>query len=315
MVALPPVTPRTVDAIYTAIEADHTEVERGYLGASSIGDPCERKLWYAFRWATPPEKFSGRMLRLFATGHVQEARLVEDLRRAGILVYDRDGEKQIGVTAVGGHFRGHLDGIAERVPEAPKALHVLECKTHSAKSFKELTAMGVAAAKPMHMAQMQVYMHLRDINRALYLAVCKDDEQIYVERVHYDAAMAIALIAKAERIITANSPPPRLHDDIEAKVAWECRYCSMRGVCHDGEMPRTNCRTCLHSEPIMGGDGDWWCARHHRHIDADQQRAGCPNHLHLPGLIPGKQIDASEEEEWVEYRMRDGSIWRDGAAA
>lgn len=315
MAPLPPVTPRTVKAIYDAIEAAHDEGERTYLGASVIGDACERKLWYAFRWASPPENFSGRMLRLFATGHEQESRLIADLRRAGITVHDREGEKQIGVSSVGGHFRGHLDGIAENVPEAPKTLHVLECKTHSAKSFKELCAMGVGGAKPMHLAQMQVYMHLMGIDRALYLAVCKDDEQIYSERVEYDSALAIGLIAKAERIITANSPPPRLHDDIEAKAAWECRYCSMRGICHDGAMPRTNCRTCLHSDAAMDGNGKWWCARHSREIDAEQQRAGCPNHLHIPALIPGKQVDASEDEEWVEYVMRDGSLWRDGAAA
>jgi hypothetical protein len=33
--------------------------------------------------------------------------------------------------------------------------------------------------------------------------------------------------------------------------------------------------------------------------------------LFIPDLIRGEQIDAGEE--WVSYRMPDGSIWIDGA--
>jgi hypothetical protein len=31
--------------------------------------------------------------------------------------------------------------------------------------------------------------------------------------------------------------------------------------------------------------------------------------------VPGEQVDCSEEEEWIEYKMADGSVWRDGARA
>ncbi len=311
MAPLPPVLPRTVEAMYAAIERRHNEQERTYLGASIIGDECERKLWYAFRWAGEPEKFNGRMLRLFQTGHDQEARLIKDLRAAGVKVKATHKGEQIGVVDCNGHFRGHLDGEATNVPEAPKAVHVLECKTHNIKSFKDLTLNGVAKAKPMHMAQMQVYMHLRSINRALYVAVCKDDEQIYTERVHYDAEMAMRLLEKARRIIDADSPPPKLHKDIEAKEAFWCRFCPRRDICHDGGMARRNCRTCLYSTPME--DGQWFCTKLGQTLTADEQRQGCDLHLYIPGLVPGEQVDASEAG-WVEYRMRDGSIWRDGAA-
>jgi hypothetical protein len=45
---------------------------------------------------------------------------------------------------------------------------------------------GVKVSKPMHWAQMQVYMLGTKIERALYVAVCKDDDRIYTERVKYD---------------------------------------------------------------------------------------------------------------------------------
>ncbi len=45
-----------------------------------------------------------------------------------------------------------------------------------------------------------------------------------------------------------------------------------------------------------------------------EQAEGCPAHLFLPGLVPGEQVDASEEDETVTYKLRDGSVWVDGAA-
>ena len=68
MVELPtPPTP-TLDAIYNAYEASQGDGFRDHLGASLIGKACARALWYDFRWVTP-SWHSGRLLRLFETGH------------------------------------------------------------------------------------------------------------------------------------------------------------------------------------------------------------------------------------------------------
>ena len=134
----------TRDAIFAAYEADADDGFRQHLGASLIGKSCERALWYDFRWATPA-RFPGRMLRLFETGQLEEARLVRNLRRIGATVLEVDPEtgRQWRVEAHGGHFGGSLDGVALGLLEAPKTWHVLEFKTHSAKSFRELVAKGV----------------------------------------------------------------------------------------------------------------------------------------------------------------------------
>ena len=89
MVALPlPNTP-TVSAIYTAYEAAAETGWRAHLGASLIGTPCERAIWYSFRWASRA-RHTGRLLRLFETGNLAEARFVADLRRIGVTVLDLD---------------------------------------------------------------------------------------------------------------------------------------------------------------------------------------------------------------------------------
>lgn len=312
MVALPQITSPTIEAI-DAWHADQQDASHyPYIRGSQIGHACERHLWYLYRWACPPQRFDGRMIRLFETGHRDESRMIRDLQNAGIAVQTSEPGKpgQIEVEAVDGHFRGHLDGIATGIKEAPKTPHLLECKTHNAKSFAQLVKAGVAVAKPEHVAQMQVYMHLRGLTRAFYLAKCKDDERLYAERIHYDPAHGAALIAKAERIKAANSAPERVSEN-PGYFLCHAFNCASYSVCHGSAFALRNCRTCLHSDPVEGGK--WRCARHQHELSRADQEQGCPNHLYLPSLVPGEQIDADERVETVTYQLRDGSTWIDGA--
>ena len=78
------------DAIFAHYKAKYgAESQRPYLGASAIGKPCLRQHWYSFRWSKPAE-FSGRLYRVFQSGHLQEPRVYNDLRAIGCTVYDMD---------------------------------------------------------------------------------------------------------------------------------------------------------------------------------------------------------------------------------
>lgn len=309
MAAIPEPASPTREAIFRGYEEDRDAGFRPHLGASLIGHPCERALWYSFRWASPAT-FPGRILRLFETGHLEEARLVRNLRRTGATVLDLDPAtgRQWRVTAHGGHFGGSLDAVALGLLEAPKTWHVVEFKTHSAKSFRDLVAKGVATSKPRHAAQMQIYMALTGLTRALYVAVCKDNDDLHVERIRADADEAERLLAKAERVIFAQHPPARISDD----PAWfECRFCEHAPVCHESAAPPQTCRSCLHATPREDGDGFWHCARHDRALSLDEQRAGCPRHLFIPDFVPGVVTDAGEDH--VAYRLADGTVWTNDA--
>lgn len=139
MADLPAPSTPTLTAIYASYEARQGDGFRDHLGASIIGKSCARALWYDFRWVTP-SRHSGRLLRLFETGQLEEDRMVRNLRATGatVLEVDPDTGRQFRVEAHGGHFGGSLDGVALGLLEAPKTWHVLEFKTHSAKSFADL---------------------------------------------------------------------------------------------------------------------------------------------------------------------------------
>ena len=306
MALLPPPSGPTVSAIYAAYEAAADAGWREHLGASSIGTSCERALWYSFRWASRA-RHTGRLLRLFETGNLAEARFVANLRRIGVTVLDLDPDtgRQWNLRDAGGHFGGSMDAVAVGFPEAPKAWHVCEFKTHGHKSFAKLLAEGVERSKPLHWAQMQAYMHLAGIDRAFYLAVCKDTDELYQERIHHDAEAGLRILAKAQRIVTAARPPARISQD---PAWWQCRLCDHHAVCHGDTAVDRHCRSCLHATPVDAGR--WTCARHQVLLGRREQEAGCAAHLFIPDLVPGEQIDAGED--WVSYRLRDGDEWRDG---
>lgn len=298
-------TDQLVADIYAQYEKrGESEKSRTYLGASIIGKECKRALWYAFRWAAK-EKFDGRMLRLFQTGHLAEPRFVADLRAIGATVYDvnpADG-KQFGFVDHGGHARGHMDGAVQGIPGGGKKWHVAEFKTHSAKSFATLKKDGVKKAKPEHFAQMQWYMGKSGMDRALYLAVNKDTDELYSERLEFDKVAFEQIQAKFDSIIFAAEPPAKISQDPKFFL---CNWCNFNSICHGHKVPAASCRTCVHSTPERDGDGRWSCAKAgpDSSIPVEAQRTGCGQHLPLPFLLTyADAVDAGDG--WVEFKRKD----------
>jgi len=340
---------KTVEAIFAHYKkVGDAEPVRGYLGASIIGHGCERYLWYCFRQCCKPE-FSGRMYRLFETGDLEENRFVDNLRKIGCTVHDVDtplplagtGDdgvipkgsigyaiqktKQFEVLALGGHFAGHLDGAAIGIPEAPKTWHVLEFKTHNAKSFKDLTKKGVKESKPQHYAQMMICMHLTGMKRALYLAVNKDTDDLHSERICYNKAEAEQLMDRAKRVITAISPPDRRWPRPDF---YQCSWCNAKEICWgtnhkkdilgvvpDGPalpVPSLSCRQCCYATPVIDEDGALWSCR-----KTGCTQDSCIHYLLLPGLItfaePTDYGRNKEGNDFIEFTNEDGTKWIHGA--
>jgi len=279
MAHLPTDSP-TVQAIYQWHEKNAYQGNRPHLGGSLIGHECDRHLFYSFRWVLS-KAFNGRMLRLFETGQLAEDRFVAELRGIGATIWevDPDTGKQFRISDCGGHFGGSLDGVGLGIENSSKP-HVLEFKTHNAKSFKELKAKGVEVAKPQHYAQMQVYGHKMDIPRALYVASNKDTDELYSERVEIKKTEGKRLIERAHRIIFTDRAPSRMSED---PAFYKCKFCDHHAICHGNKPPEANCRTCAFVTPKE--DGTWHCEHHNKTLSTDNQRAGCERHLYNPEML------------------------------
>lgn len=257
---------------------------RSHLGASLIGRECERQLWYGFRWVQRSH-FDNRMLRLFNRGHLEEARFLAILIACGLeLWYETEDGGQFRFSDHGGHYGSALDGVVRGVPDLPEgAAAYAEFKTHGAKSFAKLKKQGVQGAKPEHFTQMNQCMDQYQLPFALYMAVCKDTDELYAEILSYDKEQANRYRLRAKNIIFNPEPPPKLNTN---PATYACKYCDRRKICHFNEPVERNCRTCVYIQPAQ--NGNWYC----QHpicecdpiMDKKEQMAGCSHYEVIPAL-------------------------------
>jgi hypothetical protein len=253
---------------------------RKHMGASGIGKSCGRAIWYSFRWFTVPH-FEGRILRLFNRGHLEEARFIALLLVIGVTVFQQDAQgKQFRINDAGGHFGGSGDGVGVGIPDLPPDLAcLLEFKTHASKSFTKLVKEGVYISKFEHFVQMQVYMRKMGLTVALYGAVNKDNDELYLEIVPIDTINADQFIDRGKQLVFMRDAPKRIH---ESPGWYECMYCDHKNVCHLGKEPARNCRTCYYATALP--DGTWQCGEPRTKgliLSEDAQLAACANYVKL----------------------------------
>jgi len=272
MASIPKDVTTLVDMIYQAYEKKNAGKDYlSRIGASGIGEECVRSIWYGWRGAAS-EKIPGRIYRLFQTGHIQEDRVVQDLKDAGLKVWEVDPEtgKQWEYKFARGHAVCKADGVVKGVPTAEKTPHVLEIKSSNVNGFKEIQKHGVKKAKPDHYAQMHMGMMGGGFKDALYVVICKDDEQYYVERVKWDQSEVDTINQKLHQLVEETVIPIRI---AEKEGDWRCKYCDSKDVCWGKAEPNHTCRMCTHS--VTMDDTKWGCMKLKKELTLDQQLKGC----------------------------------------
>ncbi|TAK97505.1 MAG: hypothetical protein EPO08_21180 [Rhodospirillaceae bacterium] len=291
------------------------EYERRYLGASEIGEECNRKLWLKFHGYAQPEQFSDRMLRLFKRGIDEELRFESYLDSIGIEIVDTC-RSQAGFKD--GFFAGHGDGVylidGDRVCG--------EMKTHSVKSFATLKRGELKFSHPKHYAQCIVYTGKFNCKYALYMAVCKDTDELFFDCIPFNQEEFDAYLAKAEYITMADKPPERI---ATKPTAFACKFCHVKDICWGFEMPRVDCRNCTsatkHQEFASFGcdkiqkSNDLVKRSSNNQLD---ERGYCESHSFNPYAMHELQgwepLEFHPQHRAVEYKKPDGETIINGEA-
>ncbi len=260
---------------------------RSHLGASLIGRKCWRELWLGFRWASK-KQFPARIIRLFNRGHLEEARFLAMFKMCGFEMWYKTAEGgQYKFKDVSGHFGSSLDCVVAGLPDIPDGSPAYgEFKTSSEKVFKKVAQNGVQQEKFEHYVQMQVCMFEMKLRYGIYCMVNKNDDDLHMEIIELDEAVAKHHIHnKASSIIFSDKPPPKLN---ESPGWYDCKFCDQHPVCHGSTVPEINCRTCAHSTPLQGEEGVWSCALQRSEItDKKIREEGCPQHIFNPYMLNG----------------------------
>lgn len=248
---------------------------RNHLGASLMGDECWRKLYYTFRWVKK-ETHSGRVLRLFNVGHMAEPRFVNYLKAVGFEVKEfADDGKQFRISGANGHYGGSLDGMAIAPPHyGITDPLLLEFKTNGTGSgYANVTKQDLVTAKPVHFAQISQYGYKYQIKYGLYLIENKNDSDITIKIVELDWNLGAALERKAEEIVAAKTPPPRISDN---PAFFNCKFCNYKDICHHDAPVEKNCRSCRECSPVA--NGEWFCSKFESIVPPDFIVKGCDSH-------------------------------------
>lgn len=241
MVAIPAYGDPTLRVMEREVEKDRARKQerRDYLGASMVGDPCARKIWYQYnRFPAEETGFIGVVSA--ESGHYAEAATAARLRLVPGLVlhtHKEDGE-QYGFSTFDGRFKGHYDGLLMGLIQAPRALHVWEHKDKDHKKFSDFQNCKEKYGEKnalenwdiTYFGQAQVNMHYAKADRH-YMTVSYAGARRYDScRTEYQPEKAERLIDKAWKIINARSEPVRLS---EKPDFFLCKFCKFREVCHE----------------------------------------------------------------------------------
>lgn len=298
-----------IDKIYEQIKHETAEPPREYLGASQIGKECDRLLWLQFRHAFS-EKISGRMQRLFDRGKHEEFVFSDLLQLVGCrLEHAMDDQLWVDMVPFVG---GHPDGIiTEGLPGAEKTKHIVEMKTHNLKSFSDLCARGVQASKPEHFTQMQLYCYALGIKRWLYIAVCKDTDELYCERGALDEDHARSQLERATRIIMADRAPVPMHTD---PAYYKCKWCPANDICHGKKTiapEQISCHTCAYATPAE--DAHWHCTLYGGDVIPDPSKE-YPCHVIHPDMALCWQVKDTGNAGELGYIIGNGNLVVNGGS-
>jgi hypothetical protein len=198
-------------------------------------------------------------------GHIAEA------AKQGVI------PKQFKIVGASGHYGGSLDGMCKapaRYEISEDLIFLNEFKTNgTGTGFDKVEKDGIAKAKPRHYAQISQYGYHYKLKYGLYIIENKNDSAITVKIVELDWNLGKQLEQKAESIIFSKESPPRISDN---PAFFNCKWCNYAGICHNGEQPEKNCRSCRNAMPTQ--DATWTCSLHGL-IPEDFIKIGCQDWL------------------------------------
>lgn len=214
------------------------EKPREYLGGSRLGHECARALQYEFYGAPKDQDFKGQTLRTFAIGHALEDLAVTWLKGAGLDLRTRGkDDRQFGFVTGKGKIRGHVDGVIVSGPDDLGPYPRLwECKTASAKKWREFEKNKLKKANTTYFIQVQTYMAYMELsdNPALFTVINKDDSTLYHEDVPFDAGIAQDASDRAARIIQACEAGELLPREYPTADFFMCKFCAWSERCWNG---------------------------------------------------------------------------------
>lgn len=206
---------------------------RGYLSLSSIGTPCQRKLWYKINQTNDAEKLKPNTLLKFFFGDMIEELALTIAKAAG---HDVQGmQDRLDVHGIKGHRDAVIDGMT------------VDVKSASPYAFKKFKEGNLREDDPFgYISQLSSYVYaakddplvtnktagaflvIDKVNGHICLDVYDFEEELKTkEQEMLDTKKMVAGPIPEDRI----PPVPQSKTSPNTKLDMTCSYCEFRKVC------------------------------------------------------------------------------------
>jgi hypothetical protein len=206
---------------------------RGYLSLSSIGTPCQRKLWYKVNEPHKGEPLGPETLGTFFYGDMIEALVIALAKASGHTV---EGEQEtLNVHGIKGHQDCIIDGM------------VVDVKSASSYSFDKFASGSLRENDPFgYISQLSSYLYAgKDDPRVLYksqaafLVVKKDRFKLCLDRYDFTEELKTKeqeiedtkIMVKGPQPQDRISPVPQSKTSPNMVLDTQCGYCEFRKDC------------------------------------------------------------------------------------
>ena len=296
-----------VHELLDQVELSEEQHQRFYLGISGIGNSNQRLVWMRYRWLMPND-WEPRVLRLLDLGNVVEDDLIKKLRKIpGASIYDVDKNgKQFETKALGGHVKGHIDGVASNLPGLDQDNpYLLEFKTANDNRFKNLQKLGSYCDwSDEYAAQLHLYMGFFKFKHAIAIVYNKNNSDLYTEIVEFDRELFDSLIEKAKNVLLSESPPENYIPETDYRIRSYMTPGQQASYLGRALPEKIHCRSCRFAKvDIDKGDSHWHCTQHDKKISNERQTKGCNRHNYIPELIPARVVE--QDDDIVIYEKDD----------
>ncbi len=203
------------------------------LRVSSLGTPCERKLWFSTRGSIDPEPLAPHTLNKFIFGDLTEAYLLGLTKAAG---HTLEGlQDTVDVCGVRGSRDCVIDGM------------LFDVKSASSRAFEKFKQNGLRKDDPFgYLSQLSSYLYgsrndplVRYKSKAGFLVMDKQFGHITVDI--YDLTEELDKkeweIQKKKGVVASEEIPPRAYTDVphnksgNRKLGTNCSYCDYKKIC------------------------------------------------------------------------------------
>ena len=201
------------------------------LRMSSIGQPCERKLYYEINESDKAEPLRAETYLKFLFGDLTEELILFLAQLAGHSVEGRQDEQEI--EGIKGHWDAVVDG------------RIVDVKSASTFSFKKFASGNLKDDDPFgYILQIQSYLYagqenpiVTDKERASFLVFDKSLGHLCLDTHEKDSTNWSELYNHKKKVVSSETPPERAFEDEpfqksgNRKLGVNCSYCSFSKTC------------------------------------------------------------------------------------